>query len=121
VEEVRRFPNALTEVRLVGNLDQVFVGQNVELLLASQEEVPHPSLTHAGGGDIAPDPKDPKGKKPLVKEFELRCTLDNPNGQYLPGQRAYLRLELDRKPLAWQWGRRFWQILQTKSSGSKWL
>ena len=51
---------------------------------------------------------------------ELRVTLDNPNNYYVPGQRAYLRLQLDRKPLMWQWMRRFWQVIQTHSN-SKWL
>ena len=50
----------------------------------------------------------------------LRVTLDNPDSHYMPGQRAYLRLQLDRKPLIWQWGRRFWQLIQTHSN-SKWL
>jgi hypothetical protein len=43
------------------------------------------------------------------------------DGNYLPGQRAHVRLDMDSKPLIWQWGRRFWQLVQSHSANNKWL
>jgi hypothetical protein len=47
--------------------------------------------------------------------------LENPDNRYVIGQRAYVRFTLDKKPLVWQWTRRFWQLIQTKSSSSPWI
>jgi hypothetical protein len=43
------------------------------------------------------------------------------DGRYFAGQRAYLRFDMDKKPLMWQWGRRFWQMVQSHSASNKWL
>ncbi len=43
-----------------------------------------------GGGDIANDPTDPKGRKPAQQQFELRVNLANPDDLYVSGQRAYV-------------------------------
>jgi hypothetical protein len=87
--------------------------------------MPHPSLTHAGGGDAPNDPSDPKGEKALVKEFEVRVRVQNPrdaqhpDGLYYPGQRAYVRFRVEKEPLLWQWTRRFLQLLQSHENDSK--
>ena len=46
--------------------------------------------------------------------------MDNPETRYHPGQRAYVRFKLDKRPLLWQWGRRLMQLIQTKAGESKW-
>jgi putative peptide zinc metalloprotease protein len=81
----------------------------------------HQSLGHAGGEEIAIDPRDRRGLKSLIPEFEVQVTLENPGRAYLPGQRAYVRFTVEAQPLIWQWGRRFQQLIQTRSSQSKWL
>ena len=71
--------------------------------------------------------RDPKGVTPMVDQFEVRIHLDNPidaqhpHGIYYPGQVAHVKLSLARKPLMWQWMRRFWQIIQTNSTSNRWM
>jgi len=80
----------------------------------------HPSNTFAGGGAVASDPRDPQGMKLEQPMIIIPIILDNADGKYLPGQRAHVRFDLDKKPLVWQWKRRFLQVLQQHSHG-KWL
>jgi hypothetical protein len=54
----------------------------------------------------------------MQRQFEVVVTLDNEAGRYSPGQQAYVRFKLDKRPLIWQWGRRFWQLIQTNSTGN---
>ncbi len=56
----------------------------------------------------------------MQRQFEVVVTVDNPGNRYSPGQQAYVRFKLDKRPLIWQWGRRFWQLIQRESAGSAW-
>jgi putative peptide zinc metalloprotease protein len=109
-----------TEVRLVGALNHVMRADHYEVINAAQNELPDPLLGTQGGGQEQIDPRDPKGKKAMQKEFEMRILLDNPYSKYLPGQRAYVRVTLDKVPLGEQWLRRFRQLVRSRSN-SKWL
>jgi putative peptide zinc metalloprotease protein len=86
----------------------------------STDKAPSPALTASGGGDAPADPSDPKGEKLQHRQFQIWVTLDNPGGQYLPGQRAFVRFEMDNRTLAWQWTRRIWQLIQSRAN-SKWI
>ncbi|MCS7034095.1 MAG: biotin/lipoyl-binding protein, partial [Phycisphaerae bacterium] len=103
-------------VRLIGDFDQVLHATGYKLIQASQERI-DPQLTHVGGGQIAPDPQDPSGQKPLQEQFDLRVELSNPRGNYVVGQRAFVKITLDQKPLIWQWWRRLLQLIQSSSGG----
>ncbi len=109
------------QIRLAG-LIPVFLngGSDVLIIHASQDRVVHPSLTHQGGENIAPDPSDPQGTKPLVPQFEVQVRLGNPEGVYMSGQRAYVRFTVEDSSLFSQWSRRFLQLIQTNSN-SKWM
>jgi len=113
-------PDAPAEVRLAGDIGTTLSGHNVELLKAADTRLASAALTHQAGGDIAADPRDPNGATAATPQFELRVTVDNPTEKYLPGQRAYVRLELEKRPLLWQWARRFWQLIDSQSGG-KWM
>jgi hypothetical protein len=63
---------------------------------------------------VQPDPRDPRGLTPQTPQFELVCSLANPKEIYQPGQRAYLRIRIDKRPLAWQWTRKFLQLIQSR-------
>ncbi|HEV8292343.1 MAG TPA: hypothetical protein VGP94_10480 [Tepidisphaeraceae bacterium] len=83
-------------------------------------ELPHPALGDHSGGKAPVDPSDQEGKKLLRPQIGLWVTLKNADGTYLPGQRAYLRFQLENKPLYWQWKRWVEQLIQSRSS-NKWI
>ncbi|MDP9175140.1 MAG: biotin/lipoyl-binding protein [Planctomycetota bacterium] len=111
---------AQVDVRLAGLLGKVLQGGALTLPEAAVQELTHPSLGPTGGGEIQVDPRDPKGMRPAVSQFEAHVKLANLQEQYFPGQKAYVRLTLDRRPLAWQWIRRFLQLIQSHDNG-KWI
>ncbi|HZZ44945.1 MAG TPA: PqqD family peptide modification chaperone [Tepidisphaeraceae bacterium] len=119
--QLKAMPNAKdVQVRFIGALaDKPLTSTSAILVPGSQSELPHPSLGVQGGGEIMTSPRDPT--KPQIAQFEIRVTVDNPSDEYLPGQRAYIRMTLNEKrPLVWQWYRRLLQLIETKSAKSEW-
>lgn len=82
-------------------------------------ELPHQSLGDHLGGEAQVDPTDQKGLKLTKPMIALWIKLPNKDNTLLPGQKAYLRFDLEKRPLYWQWKRRIWQLIQSRSS-SKW-
>jgi putative peptide zinc metalloprotease protein len=115
VELVKKHPEGDARVRLVGRFGDVLHATGYRLVEGAQKEI-DPALTHTGGGSIAPDPRDPSGRTPMQQPFSLRVELSNPRGEFVPGQRAYVKLRLDQKPLLWQGWRRLLQLIQASSS-----
>jgi putative peptide zinc metalloprotease protein len=107
------------QVRFVGDMGTILHARSVKAFPGAVDEV-NPALGPAGGGDLEMDPKDSKGTHPKIKPFMVELAIDNPGNIYFPGQRAYVRFTMERRPLMWQWMRRFWQIIQVHDSG-KWL
>jgi putative peptide zinc metalloprotease protein len=112
------------QVLLSGALDPFqdpkAIPATIELFVPEAGNVPHPSLMQPGGGDIAPDPTDPKGERPQVRQFEIRVRFDNRKSHpFYAGQRAYVRFRVDRQPLIYTWTRRLWQLLQAHENDSK--
>jgi hypothetical protein len=66
------------------------------------------------------DPRDPNGVRTQTPTFEARVKLDNHDENFFAGQRAYVRLTVDHRSLAWQWTNSFLQLLQSRDSG-RWL
>jgi hypothetical protein len=120
-------------IRLVGDVKTPLDGGTTRLIPAAQAVLPGASLTTGGGGEIendrtfsAADRSDEKmqtemGKRPQISQFELRVDVANPQDLYTSGQRAYVRLLVDERPLVWQWYDRFLQLIETKSANSKWI
>jgi putative peptide zinc metalloprotease protein len=108
------------QVLFVGDItgDQV-PGTVSAILDSTQDALPHQSLSQSGGGDVQVDPTDPKGERPLVRQFEVHVRVDNPNGKFYPGQRAYVRFKTEKAPLMHTWIRRLWQLLQSHENDSK--
>jgi putative peptide zinc metalloprotease protein len=117
---VQENPQSKIEVRLAGLLGKVLDAGPISLPPAAVNELAHPSLGAQGGGDILVDPRDPKGMRSQSPEFEANVKLDNHDEQLYAGQRAYVRLTLERRPLIWQWTRRFLQLIQSHDNG-KWI
>lgn len=111
---------AYTEIRLAGNVSEDLVGHDARVVPGAQSQLPSAVLAHAGGGEIASDPSDQQGTKPVTPQFELRVKLDNPKGEFYPGQRAYVRMTVGTKPLLYQWTRRFLQLIDS-SNTNEWL
>ncbi len=110
-----------TQVRVAGDVTRVHQGLGPpKMLHASQENLPHASLGSAGGEEAVVDPRDPNKLRAAQEQFEIHVRMDNPDGRYLPGQRAYIRFTVENKPLLWQWMRRFLQMVQVRSAASKW-
>lgn len=129
-----------TQVRVASAVGTTLSAKRVEVVSSANEKLPHPLLSHAGGGEIQSDPSDQQGTKSATKQFELRVTLptdsmvapfatnlnpDDPSATdrlaaVLPGQRAFVRVTLEPKPIAWQAWRRFLQLIQSQKD-TKWL
>ena len=109
----------LVQVAFAGDLFHPLVAHADVFVPGPSERLPHPSLTQTGGGPNAPDPSDPKGEKTTIKQFQVYVTVDNADGKFYPGQRAYVRFQLDRQPLMNTWVRRLWQMLQSHENDSK--
>jgi putative peptide zinc metalloprotease protein len=120
VELAQEGDRAHTEIRLAGMIDRRLIGTDPKILPGAQAQVASEILTHAGGGAIAADPRDEQGKRPVTPQFELRVHLANPNGEYYPGQRAYVRMTVGHLPLLKQWTRRFLQLIDS-SNTNEWL
>jgi putative peptide zinc metalloprotease protein len=86
---------------------------------SSLSKLPNAILGTPGGGEVTTDPRDPHGETPTVKRFEFQSRVENPNGHYYPGQRAYVRFKLEKHTLLWTWIRRGLQLLQSHENDSK--
>jgi multidrug efflux pump subunit AcrA (membrane-fusion protein) len=109
-----------TELRPAGAMATVLPAVGVRMLPAPPEQLPSSVLGQAAGEDLPVDPRDPSGRTAQVRQFEVGVTVDNPGEVYQPGQRAYVRFKLKKRPLIWQWTRRLFQLIQTKSGESEW-
>jgi putative peptide zinc metalloprotease protein len=117
---IRTVQGIKVEVRLAGILGKSFAGGEVTLPPAAVMELVHASLGSHAGGDMQVDPRDPNGKRTQTPTFEARVKLDNHDEKFFAGQRAYVRLTVDNRSLAWQWTNSFLQLLQSRDSG-RWL
>jgi putative peptide zinc metalloprotease protein len=107
-------PDARAQVRLTGDPGVTLYPTSHVVIPEATFKVAHVALRQNAGGDFAPDPNDKTGLGTKESAFEIIATVANPDSKYFPGQRAYLRLKLEHRPLLWQWTRRFLQLLQTR-------
>lgn len=100
------------QLRLAGAVGEPLAGRVVRQVPAGRDEVPSQALTPGGGGQIAVDPRDPKGLRTLERVFEVDVELLNPPPRALPfGQRVHVRFDHDPEPLAVQAGRAVRRLL----------
>ena len=114
---------ALVQVRLASDLSTVVQGDDVDVRVmpaAAKNDLRSAALTYAGGGTIAPDPRDPN--KAAAGLFELRLTVpnefDDDRPRYMPGQRAHVRVKLDDEPIATQAWRGLLQMIQSNNAAA---
>ncbi len=90
-------------VRRASELGQIWPGRVVRQVPAALDEVPSAAFTPTGGGNIATDPRDPKGLRTLEKVFQLDVEVDTLVGRELRyGERVHLRFAHEPAPLAAQ-------------------
>jgi putative peptide zinc metalloprotease protein len=107
-------PRATAEVRLTGDVESTLYPTEHYVIEEATNKISHPSIGQRGGGDLPPDPSDKTGLGLKESAFEVVALVSNPEGKYLPGQRAYLRLKMEHRPLIWQWTRWFLQLIATR-------
>jgi putative peptide zinc metalloprotease protein len=107
-------PQAKTEIRLVSDVATTQSATGYRVVPGASQELPHPALAAQNGGSVTLDPKDQTGTKSQSPEFQLWVDMANPNNELIPGQRAYVRMTVDRRPLAWQWTRDLLQLIQSR-------
>ena len=111
---------AHTGARMVGDIDHVVKAQSVTLVHVALSVAPSTALTTIGGGQGQLDPTERNDPTYETPQFQAHVILDD-DGRYVTGQRAYVRFKLAKRPLIWQWGRRFWQLIEAKGANAKWL
>jgi hypothetical protein len=119
-EQSARLPSH-TEARMVSDIGHMIKAQSVLLITLAQVDPASLVLTQPGGDSTAAlDPSERNTPKYAVPQFQAHVVLDD-SGNYITGQRAYVRFKLAKRPLIWQWGRRFWQLIESKGASAKWL
>jgi hypothetical protein len=73
------------------------------------------------GGEVTVDPRDPRGEHAETSHFEMWVNLANPRMEFIPGQRAWVRLTVGTRPLIWKGLDWFLQLIETKNKQSKWM
>jgi len=110
-DRLNKIGNYTTELRVVGDVTHPLPVTGVRIAPAANNEVRAPALTHLGGGENAPDARDPQGKTTATENYEARVVFANPAEQYYPGQRVYARFKsATPEPLMIQWYRWFEQL-----------
>ncbi len=108
-----------TEVRMVGDIPHKLKAMSAFLTPAQSKPISQ-ALTPMGGGQSVLNPSDRNEGTLATPEFRARVVTDD-LGEFVTGQRAYVRFKLQKKPLIWQWMRRAWQLMEAKGASAKWL
>lgn len=72
---------------------------------AATDQLPSRTLSHAGGGEMAIDPRDTMGLKAFEKIFLFDLELPKDWKAYHVGGRVYARFDHGWEPLIWRWYR----------------
>lgn len=99
------------EIRPVSQPDRRIGAQFKRLLPEAITQLPSAALGVRGGGKVLVDPQDPSGRKTIDKVFQLELSLSNANLINYIGNRVYVRVRHQSRPLALQWGRALQQLL----------
>jgi putative peptide zinc metalloprotease protein len=120
-------PNRVPEVKLAGDIEWRYnahdplKGSWMTVFNAATGVLPHPLMGQAGGGEAMVDPRDNTGVRSAEGHFEFRVGIENASSRYVPGQRAYVRMKIMNRPLAWQAARYVMQLIQKRTGESQWM
>jgi putative peptide zinc metalloprotease protein len=99
------------EVRLSGDLGQVWPAHVLREVPAGDDSLPSMALALEGGGLIAVDGRDTNRPRALNRIFQLDLALPAEARAAQIGERAHVRFVHLAEPLALQWTRRLRQLL----------
>lgn len=99
------------QLRLADRIAETYPTRVVREVPGAADQLPSPVLGTAGGGQIAMDPRDPKGNKTLERLFQLDLELPQDIERVSLGSRVYVRFDHTPEPLGVQWYRRLRQLL----------
>ena len=92
-------------VRLAARPGVVLDARMVRQVPGGEAYLPSRALSIDGGGQIATDPRDSNGPKALERMFQFDVALQGAPPMEVFGERAYVRFEHKREPLAARWYR----------------
>jgi putative peptide zinc metalloprotease protein len=88
--------------------------KEVRTPVASTSQIRSASMSQSAGGSQSVDPSDPSGQKLAEPQFEMPVVIDNTETQFLPGQKAYVRVTFDERRTLWWYAVRYVrQMIQT--------
>ena len=96
-------------VRFAGELERGVPGRMVGETPNADTLLPSLALGTAAGGDISVDPRDADGRRSLERLFQFDVVVPEGSGARV-GERAYVRLDHGREPLAPRMWRRIRQL-----------
>ena len=102
--------NRGVEIRFAEKLEEVFPAVIKREVPGALEHLPSTTLSSVGGGDIAIDPSDREGLRPLEKMFQYDVEPVEATGSVKIGGRVYVRFDHGFEPLFYQWYRSLRQL-----------
>jgi putative peptide zinc metalloprotease protein len=97
-------------VRFTEHLGQKFSAVIKREVPGALKHLPSTILSSVGGGEIAIDPSDGEGLRPLEKQFQFDIEPTEATGNVNIGGRVYVRFDHGLEPLIYQWYRNMRQL-----------
>jgi len=103
------------EVRLYGQSGNNLDVRDYQIIPFQHEKLPSAALGWLGGGEVPISTKDQTGRQAAEPFFQIYAhVIPGADVLLLHGRSGKLRFTLDSKPLVFQWGRMFLQLLQRR-------
>ncbi|MFU8789004.1 MAG: biotin/lipoyl-binding protein [Methylobacter sp.] len=102
------------QIRLASALAEVFTAELLREVPGASKDLPSRALSRAGGGQIAPDPEEPSGRRAFETVFQLDLRLPNTVPALFIGERVYVLFYLTPEPIVMQLYRQLRNVLLAK-------
>jgi putative peptide zinc metalloprotease protein len=103
------------EARLYGQSGNNLDVRDYQIIPFQHEKLPSAALGWLGGGEVPISTKDQTGRQAAEPFFQIYAhVIPGADVMLLHGRSGKLRFTLDSKPLIFQWGRMFLQLLQKR-------
>jgi putative peptide zinc metalloprotease protein len=103
-------------IRLAENIGEISEARVLRRVPAATKKLPSVALGFAGGGEVPVDPRDEEGTKTFDSVFQLDLTMTGQKNMRRIGERAFVRFDHGRVPLAKQWYHFFRQLFLRRFS-----